>query len=123
MITYRKQIGNLGEQLARQYLQDRGYEIMGAGVRTKFGELDLVAREGETIVFIEVKTRRGEEHGTPEEAIDAHKQAHLRACAHAYLSEKNLLAASFRIDAIAIELNEATRKARLRHLKHAVGEA
>ncbi len=116
------QTGKVGERLARQYLLGQGYRVEGVGVRTKFGELDIVARDGDTIVFVEVKTRHGGAHGTPEEAVDARKQAHLRASAHAYLSQNYLLAAPFRIDTIAILLDEYTRKAKLRHLKHAVGE-
>ncbi len=116
------EVGKLGERLAREHLLGLGYRVEGVGVRTKFGELDLVAREGGTIVFVEVKTRRGVEHGTPEEAVDTRKQAHLAACAHAYLFAHKLVGKPFRIDSIAIELDEVTRKARLRHLKHAVGE-
>lgn len=122
-MTYQHhETGKLGERLAREYLEKQGYRILGAGVRTKFGELDIIARDGETVVFVEVKTRRGDEHGTPEDAVDRRKQQHLSACAHAYLYEHKLLGSPFRIDIIAIELDESTRKARLRHLKHAVGE-
>ena len=120
-MTYQHhETGKLGERIAREYLEKQGYCILDTGARTKFGELDIVAREGETMVFVEVKTRRGNMFGRPEDAVDRRKQHHLAACAHAYLYAHKLLAAPFRIDTIAIEMDEATHKAKLRHLKHAV---
>lgn len=98
------ELGRLGEELARNYLEKKGYIILAANYRTPFGELDLVARDDETIVFVEVRTRSTVNYGTPFESITHSKQERLirlalQFCAHHYLYSKNL-----RFDVIGIIL-------------------
>src|SRR5438445_1065152 len=84
-------LGDEGERLAARYLRRQGYRILARRFRTAIGELDLVARDGACIVFIEVKTRRSEMAGQPHEAVDRIKQAQLTRLALAFLKRFRLL--------------------------------
>ena len=89
----RKRLGASGETIARTHLERLGWRILAANFRCAAGEMDLIAAEptpqGEILVFVEVKTRRGRAHGSPSEAVDARKQERLAAVALAYLAERN----------------------------------
>ncbi len=80
-------LGRWGEALAADYLRKRGYEIVAAGWRCRFGELDLVARKGEFLCFVEVKLRKNGRFGTAAAFVDRRKQEKLRAAALLYLEE------------------------------------
>ena len=88
----RKQIGARGETVVRVHLERMGWEILATNFRCRSGEMDLIARarDGEqaTLVFVEVKTRRGSRHGAPIEAVDARKQRRLVAIAQAFLAAR-----------------------------------
>ena len=81
----RRQVGDRGEKLAADYLRSRGYDIIESNFRCREGEIDIVARKGETLVFVEVRTRRGRDFGTPEESISPLKQQRLVSLAEAYV--------------------------------------
>ena len=103
MKTRRQAIGTWGEGLAERYLLERGYQILGKNVRTPYGEIDLIARLKDELVFVEVKTRTSQSYGLPETAITAKKQAHMIQAAQAYLqSNVELGDCAWRIDVIAI---------------------
>lgn len=80
-----------------------GYEILGANFRTREGEIDLIAREGDQFVFVEVKTRLGRSFGIGEEAITPTKQARLAKAAQAWLQEQDQADAEWRIDVVIVE--------------------
>jgi len=101
----KRELGNLGERLACDSLARRGYTIVERGWRTAQGEIDIVTRDGECWVFVEVKTRRGRGAGLPEEALTPRKAARLTELAQAYLSEHALGDVDWRIDLVAIELD------------------
>jgi putative endonuclease len=85
-MTNKKQaIGAWGEAAAATYLSDRGYEILGRNVRTPHGEIDLVARLGEVIIFVEVRTLTSSRFAHPEESITRRKQSHMLATAEDYI--------------------------------------
>jgi putative endonuclease len=88
----RKQLGTNGETVVQAYLKRLGWEIVAVNFRCVHGEMDVIAREtqqGNTILaFVEVKTRRGGQHGMPIEAVDARKQSRLIAIAQTYLAEQ-----------------------------------
>jgi putative endonuclease len=108
-MTGRNQIiGQWGETMAASYLEEQGCEILDRNVRTPYGELDLVARQGEQIVFVEVKARRGTSFGMPEAAVDRRKQAHLLASAQHYLQSNEALPTDWRVDVVAILGTPAT---------------
>jgi putative endonuclease len=116
----RRATGNRGEQLALEHLKLQGYEILARNWRTREGEVDLVAQDGESIVFVEVKTRTGAEFGLPEEAVTPAKRRKLQRAAWAYLEAHALLDASWRIDVVAIDLAPTHRVPQIRHYRDAV---
>jgi len=105
MTRTRLNLGRRGEQLAEQKLILSGYAIMARNYRCREGEIDLVAQRGETTVFVEVRTRRGEAFGSPEASITPRKRQHLIAAAQSYLQANQLTDAAWRIDVVAVELS------------------
>lgn len=103
MTQYRQQLGKHGEKLAERELERRGYAILARRYRTRYGEIDLVARNGETIVFVEVKARRTNEFGTAAEAVTPWKQRRLAAMATDYLARNRLTNHPCRFDVVAID--------------------
>ncbi len=122
----RADLGLGGEELAARYLESSGCAILERRwrpARTDTGEIDLIVREGDEIVFVEVKTRRSADFGPPEEAVTAGKRGQLRRTAAAYLQESGCGAdVTFRIDVIAILEPDDGGRIRLRHIRSAVGE-
>ena len=117
MTGTRKSLGDFGEKVARAYLERRGYQIIEANYRCKGGEIDLVARDGDCLVVVEVRTRRGSEFGTPEESVTAAKVNRLRDLAETYAQEHPALAANIRIDVIAIEVGPDGKVSRTEQIK------
>ncbi|HEY55492.1 MAG TPA: YraN family protein [Dehalococcoidia bacterium] len=119
----RRETGILGEKLAREFLQKRGYHILEANYRCSEGEIDLVARHRDCLVFVEVKTRRSLEFGSPEESITAAKKERLKAVAYHYQQSHSDLPPSWRIDVVAIELGRRGKPSRIEIIENAIGEA
>ena len=94
--------GAWGEELALRYLTRRGYELVDRNYRTRYGELDLILRHKEVLVFVEVKLRRGVGFGDPLEAVTPRKQAAIRALAERYLSEMDPDFEDVRFDVVGI---------------------
>ncbi len=103
MTGRRQEIGRWGETLAAKYLSDKGYSILARNLRTPYGEIDLIANNGGTTIFVEVKTRTTASYGYPENAITLRKQAHMVSAAEHYLQEHPELANEWQIDVISIE--------------------
>lgn len=123
MAQRRRQLGNFGEQAAAQFLARQGYMVCARQWRGAHGELDLVARDGEVFVFVEVRTRRNDTAEAAVESVGRAKQARLIALAHEYLEAHNLpLDAAWRIDIIAVDVAVSGYVARFNHIQHAVGE-
>lgn len=116
----RKKVGRLGETLAADHLKRRGYVIRQRNYRCPAGEMDIVAEDGDCLVFVEVRTRRGREYGTPEESITAAKQARLVEVAQTYLQEHEW-PGDWRIDVVAVELTPGGRLERVSVIQNAVG--
>ncbi len=106
--------------LAKRHLEDTGYEILEANFRTRLGEIDLVAQRDDCLVFVEVRTRRGGSHGTPEESMTAEKREHLIAAAQEYLQSRGVEDSQWRIDFIAVEMDGRGRLRRVEHVVNAV---
>jgi putative endonuclease len=103
-------VGRTGEELARRFLEEHGYRILACNYRVIFGEVDLIAEEGETLAFIEVKTRTSQSHGHPLEAITAAKQRQLARVALHYLScEPRERPARFDVIAVLVEQGRPPR--------------
>lgn len=105
MTSHNQVIGRWGEKTAQAHLQANGYEILEINHRTPFGELDIIAREGGMLVFIEVKTRTSTSLGNPEGSITPKKQQHLLNSALYYISELPQAYIDWRVDVIAITGN------------------
>jgi putative endonuclease len=122
----RRSLGRQGEEIAAAYLEGMGYELVVRNWRTRAGELDIVAREGNWLVFVEVRTRRAAVDGgtpalgIPEESVTPRKQMRLVAMSEAYLFEMPWQG-TWRIDVIALELWPDGSISRLNHLRDAVG--
>lgn len=119
-MSTRKMLGKWGESRAAEYLESKGYTILDRNAYSRYGEIDLVARQGDQLVFVEVKTRRSHSFGDPEQAVDARKQAHLVSAALAYLQANPDLDLSWRIDVIAIQRRPATDQLEIIHFENAV---
>jgi len=118
----RPQLGRLGEQLAAEHLVRRGFQIVERNYRTRWGELDIVAFDGRTLAFCEVKTRRASRSGVaPLEAVRSHKRARVRRMAGRWLIERpdRPYAQNLRFDAIGVILDRSDRLVRLEHLEGA----
>lgn len=115
-----KRLGALGERLADEYLRRQGYRIRARNYRTALGEIDIVAEDGDEIVFVEVKTRLGSPSLTPEESVTPSKVGRLERLAEAYLMAEGLEERMCRIDVVAIVLDSMGRLLRLDHFRDAV---
>ncbi len=112
-------LGDEGERLAARYLRRQGYKILARRYRTSLGELDLIARDGDCIVFVEVKTRRDIQAGEPHEAVDARKQAQLTRLALAFLKRYRLLEHRARFDVVSIVWEGNSREPKIVHYRNA----
>jgi len=114
-----RSLGQRGEWAAARYLRRRGYRIIARGDRSKWGELDLVAVEGRTVVFVEVKTRDNQDAGHPVEAVGTLKQRKLTRLAVTFLKRHGLLEQAARFDVIAVTWPSDNRRPRIEHFKNA----
>ena len=117
-IRPRRSLGYRGEAAAARHLRRLGYKIVGRSQRSVLGELDLVAVDGKTVVFVEVKTRGSNDAGNPAEAVDLEKQRRLTRLALAFLKRRGLLEHAARFDIIAVTWAEGVRP-RIEHFKNA----
>ncbi|WP_047151633.1 YraN family protein [Aneurinibacillus tyrosinisolvens] len=104
----RKKLGREGEELACRYLESIGFQLEAANFRTRTGEIDLIMRDTNTLVFIEVKTRRSHSFGHGGESITRAKQNKIRETALAYMRWREEYAASIRFDAVIITYRQAS---------------
>jgi putative endonuclease len=98
-------VGKAGEEAAVQYLCQQGYRILERNYRCRFGEIDLIARDGKTLAFIEVKTRRSQRFGPPAAAVTPEKQRHLIKASQVYLTQKRQAYELCRFDVVTIEVD------------------
>lgn len=116
----RKQLGRWGESVATHHLEAKGYHILQRNWRCRHGEIDLVVQAGEMLLFVEVKTRRGRDMGTPEEGITPRKSRKLMQVAQYYLYEHDLHEVDWRIDMVAVELDKSGKLLRCEHIPNIV---
>ena len=120
--TPRARLGASGERVAALALERRGYRIIARNWRCTHGEIDLIAEDGGELVFVEVKTRRGDRLGAPEEAITPAKRQHLVAAAQAYLVEQADEQRSYRFDVVAVALAASGQLRAVRVHRYAIAE-
>ena len=114
-----KPLGYLGERAAERFLKRKGYKIVARGLRLRGGELDLVAVDGRTVVFVEVKTRRSEQFGRPAEAVSPAKQRYLTRAALFYLKRHGLLEYESRFDVVAVLWPHQAKRPTIQHFQGA----
>jgi len=114
-----KSLGRRGEQSAEKYLKRLGYRIVRRGQRSSAGEIDLIAVDDRTVVFVEVKTRASHDKGHPAEAVDRRKQERLTRLALGFLKRHGLLEHSSRFDVVAVTWPDDVRQPTIEHFKNA----
>lgn len=116
----RQAVGKLGEQIAHRYLKKQGYRIREKGFRCRYGEIDIIAQKKDCLVFVEVRARTGLDFGSPEESLTRAKKRRLIASALTYTSTHQDLPAQWRIDVVAIELDDQGKTRRIELIENAV---
>lgn len=114
-------LGRWGEQQASNFLETKGIQVLARNIRTPYGEIDLLAKEGDVWVFVEVKTRSSKSFGYPEEAVTSLKVGHMVESAESYLQQNELVGIDWRIDVIAI-LKRQDGSAEIVQFENAVGQ-
>jgi putative endonuclease len=117
MAKHNQQIGKWGEDAVAAYLAERGYEIIARNARTPYGEIDIVAKQADLTIFVEVKARTSNKMGLPEESVNLRKQAHMLACAEHYAAENAI--DHWRIDVISVE-GKVGLKPKITHFENAI---
>lgn len=116
----RKELGELAEAVAASHLRRKGYQILVQNYRCRYGEIDLIAFDGQTLVFVEVRAKATASFGKPEESIGFSKQRKIRAVARHYLVTKWQRGSRCRFDVIAVEFDASREKVtRLEHIENA----
>jgi len=116
----RKTTGMIGEKLAADFLSKQGYEIIETNYRCKEGEVDIITKEGEILVFVEVRTKNSRAFGSPEESVTKRKKEHLKNVAARYLECHDGLPLQWLIDFVAVELDRTGKPSRLEVIQNAV---
>jgi putative endonuclease len=119
----RQEVGKLGEKTARKFLKKQGYRIRETGFRCRHGEIDIIAQRKDWLVFVEVRTKSNLEFGTPEESITQAKKERLIASALTYTSTHQNLPPLWRIDVVAVELNDKGKTKRIELIENAVEQS
>ena len=116
-MKHNQRIGRWGEDAVAAYLAERGYEIIARNTRTPYGEIDIVAKQADITIFVEVKTRTSNKMGLPEESVTLRKQAHMLACAEHYAAENEI--DHWQIDVIAVE-GKVGLEPKITHFENAI---
>ncbi len=109
--------GKFGQQLAKEYLEKKGYKILAENFHCLAGEIDLIAEKNGQLIFIEIKTRFSRNFGLPEEAVNETKRNKMEKTALVYLEKEKIKNENFRFDCLAIEIDKEEKKAKIRHHK------
>ena len=117
----RRDLGAFGERVAAAHLEAKGYRIRARNFRCREGEIDIVAEDGDCLVFVEVRTRRGDAFGTPAESVTVAKERRLLTVAKAYLQEHPDVPANQRIDVVGVELSRG-RLLAVQHIEGAIAD-
>jgi putative endonuclease len=119
-VMNRQEVGKLGEKTAQKFLKKRGYRIRETGFRCRHGEIDIIARKKDYLVFVEVRTKSSLDFGTPEESITQSKKEKLIASALTYTNTHQNLPPLWRIDVVAIELDDKGKTKRIELIENAI---
>ena len=112
-------VGKIGEDAGVKYIKDNGYEVICRNYRCGFGEIDIIARQKETFVFIEVKTFTGTDLGSPKEAVTKRKKKKIILVAKHYIAKNRIKNHRFRFDVIAVVLDTQRNIRKIEHIINA----
>jgi putative endonuclease len=118
--AHRHTLGHIGEEIAADFLEKKGYSILARNYRTPYGEIDLIAKQGDAIVFTEVKTRASNSLGPPEISITRRKLEHMRNAAEAYIQESTEHFGDWRIDVISVQMQANAAAPLIIHFENAI---
>ena len=116
MKSYNKDIGNYSEKIAERYLESKGYYILDKNFRNKFGEVDIICRKADLIIFVEIKSRYTNSYGSPLESVTCYKQNKIILLSKYYILNKNLVNFNIRYDVIEIYLNHLNNLYKVNHI-------
>lgn len=116
----RQEVGKLGEKAARDYLKKKGYSIKALNYRCREGEIDIICKKKDYLVFVEVRSKTGSDFGIPEESMTFAKKGKLINAALSYLGNQIKPPELWRIDFVAVEINRGGRISRIEHIENAV---
>ena len=116
----RRETGALGERIAREFLGENGYDILETNYRCPDGEIDIIARQRETLVFVEVRTKKSWSFGGPEESLTVRKQERLIKLAEQYGQSHDNLPETWRIDVVAIKMGSSGKIDRIEIIENAI---
>jgi putative endonuclease len=119
----RQEIGKLGEKAAQKFLKKRGYRIRETGFRCRHGEIDIIAQQKDYLIFVEVRTKSNLDFGTPEESITRAKKERLIASALTYTATHKNFPSLWRIDVVAVELDDKGKAKRIELIENAVEQS
>ena len=119
----RQAVGKLGEKAAKKFLRKRGYRIRETGFRCRHGEIDIIAQQKDYLVFVEVRAKSNLEFGTPEESITRAKKEKLIASALTYTNTHQNLPSLWRIDVVAVEVDDKGRTKRIELIENAIEQS
>lgn len=123
MTGWRRRLGEWGETVAARYLACRGYEILARRWRCAAGEIDIVAQHDGMLIFVEVRTRSGDDPGMAAESVSDAKRVRLMALASAFIEARHLpVETPWRIDVVAIAAGSGGQAASIEHIPYAVEE-
>ena len=117
-----KATGQLGEKLAQDFLKERGYQIVETNYRSLDGEIDIIVSKDDILVFVEVRAKSSRIFGTPEESVTQRKKQKLVKVAQDYVQTHDIQESPWRIDFVAVELDNRGKLNRIEHFEDAVGD-
>lgn len=121
--TSRQKVGAFGEDAAVEHLRKAGYRVLERNHRNPLGEIDIIAQDKKTLVFVEVRTRKGTGYGTAAESITRHKKDKLRQLAESYVQALDNPNISYRIDVVVVQLRADGQVERIELIRNAVEDA
>lgn len=116
----RRELGDIGEKLARKFLKKKGYRILETNFRCREGEIDIIAKQKDYLVFVEVRTKTSSGFGSPEESVTFAKKEKLIASALTYMGSHQNLPDNWRIDFIGVELDQKGKATRIELIESAI---
>jgi putative endonuclease len=114
--------GQLGEKLAQDFLKERGYRIVDTNYRTRDGEVDIIVSKDGVLVFVEVRAKSSRTFGSPEESVTTRKKQKVVLVAQDYVQTHGMQESPWRIDFVAVELDNAGKAMRIEQFEDAIGE-